>query len=78
MSACAWCNRRCVASSLDEDGDPCCDNCARLAGLEYVGDAARRLRCSAALLGRAAKSAGHVSRRLAPATWDRVGRHLSN
>jgi hypothetical protein len=78
VSACAWCNRRCVVGQVDEDGDPCCDACAGLAGLEYAGVASRRLGVSLLALRRAAKASGLLSPRQFARTWDRLAKHLSN
>lgn len=77
MTACSWCGRRCSASSLDEDADPCCEHCARLAGLEYAADAGRRLRTSPVALRRVSLDAGHRSPRLRAATWDALARTIS-
>lgn len=76
VTRCDWCGARTTRTHVDEDGDPCCDECALAAGLEWLGDAARRLRLQPAMLGVASKRAGYVSARMRPATWDAIGRTL--
>lgn len=73
---CDWCGARTTRAHVDEDGDPCCDACACAAGLEWLGDAARRLALQPAALGTAAKRAGYVSARMRPSTWDSIRKAL--
>lgn len=73
---CSWCCDPCDLSDHDEEGDPCCEGCATLAGIERVSVAAKRLFVSAPALRQAALAVGLVGNRQRPATWAAVARNM--
>jgi len=73
---CSWCAAPCQLSEHDEDGDPCCESCARLAGLEYATLAAERHYVSPQSLRQHAVNLGLVGNRQRPETWAAVAAKL--